>query len=117
MHNFSWIKNYNIVINNVGQKITILQFIFNNYSIFKIKFSRWFEFNNENNNIKYIAETIIKFSYYYFPEAPKKIHYFLSKMPLGKFTQKISYQKQFKFIKTASEKNKINFQFLLLFWP
>jgi hypothetical protein len=55
-------QNYNIVINNVGQKITILQFIFNNYSFFKTKFSRWFEFDNENNYIKYAAEIIIKFS-------------------------------------------------------
>ena len=29
-------------------------------SIFKIKFSRWFEFNNENNNFKYAAETLNK---------------------------------------------------------
>ncbi len=55
-------QNYNIVINNVGQKITILQFIFNYYSFFKTKFSRWFEFDNENNYIKYAAETLIKFS-------------------------------------------------------
>jgi hypothetical protein len=54
-------QNYNIVINNVGQKITILQFIFNYYSFSKTKFSRWFEFDNENNYIKYAAETI-KFS-------------------------------------------------------
>jgi hypothetical protein len=27
---------------------------------FKIKFSRWFEFNNENNNFKYAAETFNK---------------------------------------------------------
>ena len=28
------------------------------YPFFKIKFSRWFEFNNENNNFKYAAESV-----------------------------------------------------------
>jgi hypothetical protein len=88
---FFMVQNYNIVINNVGEKITILQFIFNNYSIFKIKFSHWFEFDNENNNIKYAAETIIKFSYYYFPEAPKKISLFSEQNVIGQNCTEKSY--------------------------
>jgi hypothetical protein len=62
------------------------------------------------------SENINNLSYYYFLEALKKFHYFLSKISLDKIAQKKSYKKQFKFIKTASVKNKMKIhQFTLQF--
>jgi hypothetical protein len=49
-----------LLLINVGQNNNNIIIIRKHYPFFKIKFSRWFEFNNESDNLKYVADTLIK---------------------------------------------------------